>query len=87
MSLFGNNPIGSLFTRGGMSPGQTIGRAYADFGRTPGATSAVRHQLPDFKNVLHGKQTTRAFCHKKLEQHLEQYSNDPRVYCYRTRLV
>ena len=41
MSLFGrrNNPIGSLFTGGGMSPGQTIGRAYADFGRTIGATA------------------------------------------------
>lgn len=41
MSLFSrrNNPIGSLFTGGGMSPGQTIGRAYADFGRTLGATA------------------------------------------------
>ena len=41
MSLFSrrNNPIGSMFTGGGMSPGQTIGRAYADFGRTIGATA------------------------------------------------
>ena len=76
MSLFGirNNPIGSLFTRGGMSPGQTIGRAYADFGRTIGATALdAKH---DFKgDQMKGKSN---FCHKKLEQTLEQYSNDPR---------
>ena len=36
MSLFRGNPIGSLFTGGRMTPGQTIGRAYADFGKTIG---------------------------------------------------
>jgi hypothetical protein len=38
MALFsrGSNPIGSMFTGGGMTPGQTIGRAYADFGKTIG---------------------------------------------------
>ena len=76
MSLFGirNNPIGSLFTRGGMSPGQTIGRAYADFGRTIGATAL------DAANRLQRRSDERQeqLLSQEARATLEQYSNDPR---------
>ena len=66
MSLFNrrNNPIGSMFTGGGMTPGQTIGRAYADFGKTIGTQHLT--QLTGFK----GEPTKekRSLCHNKPEK-------------------
>jgi len=76
MSLFNrrNNPIGSLFTGGGMSPGQTIGRAYADFGKTIGATaldaaSRLQRRADERQEQLLSQEARAT---------LEQYSNDPR---------
>lgn len=75
MSLFtrGSNPIGSMFTGGGMTPGQTIGRAYADFGRTIGATAldaASRLQKrADEKETQRLSEETRKV--------LEQYAGNP----------
>jgi len=75
MSLFGrrNNPIGSLFTGGGMSPGQTIGRAYADFGRTIGATAL------DAANRLQRRADEREeqLASQQARETLAQYENNP----------
>ena len=57
-----------------MSPGQTIGRAYADFGRTIGATAL------DAANRLQGDQMKgkSKLLSQEARATLEQYSNDPR---------
>lgn len=75
MSLFNrrNNPIGSMFTGGGMTPGQTIGRAYADFGKTIGTTAL------DAANRLQRRADERE--QQRLSEEgrkvLEQYTGNP----------
>ena len=75
MTLFSrrSNPIGSMFTGGGMSPGQTIGRAYADFGRTIGGVgSAVGDVIR--KRTAEQEQQRLSEESRKV---LEQYTGNP----------
>ena len=75
MSLFNrrNNPIGSLFTGGGMTPGQTIGRAYADFGKTIGTTAL------DAANRLQRRADEREaeLVSQRARETIAQYANNP----------
>ena len=75
MSLFNrrNNPIGSMFTGGGMTPGQTIGRAYADFGKTIGTTAL------DAANRLQRRADEREaeLVSQRAKETIAQYSNNP----------
>lgn len=75
MSLFNrrNNPIGSMFTGGGMSPGQTIGRAYADFGRTIGATALDAASRLERRADEREKQ----LLSEQAKETLAQYENNP----------
>ena len=75
MALFtrGSNPIGSMFTGGGMTPGQTIGRAYADFGRTIGGVgSAVGKVLTERADEREQQRLS-----EEARQVLEQYAGNP----------
>jgi len=62
-----------MFTGGGMSPGQTIGRAYADFGRTIGATAL------DAANRLQRRADEREeeLASQQARETLAQYENNP----------
>ena len=75
MSLFNrrNNPIGSMFTGGGMTPGQTIGRAYADFGKTIGTTAL------DAANRLQRRADEREaeLVSQRAKETIAQYANNP----------
>ena len=75
MSLFNrrNNPIGSMFTGGGMTPGQTIGRAYADFGKTIGTTAL------DAANRLQRRADEREaeLVSQQARETIAQYANNP----------
>lgn len=75
MALFtrGSNPIGSMFTGGGMTPGQTIGRAYADFGKTIGGVGSavgdvIRKRTDEQKQQRLSEETRKV---------LEQYAGNP----------
>lgn len=75
MALFsrGSNPIGSMFTGGGMTPGQTIGRAYADFGRTIGGVgSAVGKVLTERADEREQQRLS-----EESRKVLEQYTGNP----------
>lgn len=71
MTLFsrGSNPIGSMFTGGGMSPGQTIGRAYADFGKTIGGVGTAVGDVIRKRTAEQEQQRLSEEARKVLEQY------------------